>query len=839
MRKAIRMKRIVTLGMLLLVAMTAALAQPADDWYKGKTIKDIRFEGLTVVLSTDLEGIIKDFKGKEFSDELYDSLLARVYGLDYFSEILPEAIPGDASYGTLVVLFRVKERPAVASVTVSGNQGLRTSEILDEATIKPKTIFNESRIRLDEIAIRQLYQRKGYTDIQVGSSFSRRADGSVDISYVVEEGYQNIVERIEFQGAEAFSAAALKGDINLKEKALFQSGEFSEAKLADSISSLELYYKKRGYIDAKVTDVQRTADTSDGRARKLSLSFIIAEGSRYNYGGMSFEGNTLYSSEELGKQVRQRVGAVLNYQRLMEDQSRAADLYYDNGYIFNAFDLVPSRDEERGTISYVLQIREGPQALIERVVFRGNVKTKEPVLRREIPIRDGDIFSKAKIMEGLKNLYNLQYFSALNPEYEQGSVEPYVVLVINVEEQSTADIQFGVSYVPGTDKDKFPLVGLVKWNDRNFMGNGQTLSVGLNISPDSQDITLGFRENWLMDQRWSGGVDFSFKHSALSAATDNDFNGVPDPYATWEDYEAANRSIPSESLMSYDTWTFSLGFSSGYTFKLGFGDLGVGGGYIIGLNNKTYENELSNPFDSDISDNLNTWLPSNTLYARAFLNGLDLWYDPSSGYYASQRLSLTGFFASEQSKYVRSDTKLEGYVTLLDQILFDVLPLKAVLGAHSGFSALLPWFGMSEVQATDAQLLRVDGTFIGRGWNRLYNYPGIGLWENWLEIRVPVVKSVLSFDAFFDAAALLQNGGLLNIKDVIEETGTLDGGTDWSDLGAENFAFSFGMGLRFAIPQFPFRLYFAKSFYAGSDGLNWANSSGAWDFVLSITQPLN
>jgi outer membrane protein insertion porin family len=334
-------------------------------------------------------------------------------------------------------------------------------------------------------------------------------------------------------------------------------------------------------------------------------------------------------------------------------------------------------------------------------------------------------------------------------------------------------------------------------------------------------------------------VDFSFKHAAQSVATDNDFNGVPDPYATWEDYKAAGNSIPGESLMDYDTWTFSLGFSTGYTFKLGFADLGVGGGYIIGLNNKTYENELNNPVDTSISENLNTWLPSNTLYARAFLNGLDLWYDPSGGYYASQRLSLTGFFPSEQSKYIRSDTKLEGYVTLIDSLLFDALPLKAVLGAHSGFSALLPWFGMTDVQATDAQLLRVDGTFIGRGWNRLYNYPGIGLWENWLELRVPVVKNVLSFDAFFDAAALLQqNGGLINIKDYIDKT-TPDGGTDWSDLGAENFAFSFGMGLRFAIPQFPFRLYFAKTFYAGSDGLSWANPSGAWDFVLSITQPLN
>ncbi len=842
MRKATRMRRIAALVTLLTVALAFAAAQPADEWWKGKTIRDIRFDGLSVVLKTDLEVIIKEYKGKPFSDELYDGLLASVYGLDYFSEIVPEALPGDASYSSVVILFRVTERPAVASVSVSGNSGIRSNEILEVVSIKPKTIFNRSRIRLDEIAVRQLYQKKGFIDVVVSSSLDERADGSVDISYIIQEGSKYTVEKIEFNGIGAFSASALKGELKLKEKALFQSGEFSEAKLAESLSALELYYKNRGYIDAAVLDVQRVTSEKSDTSRFLSLIITVSEGIRYTYGGMTFAGNTIYPSEKLASQLRQKQGAVLNYQRLMEDQGRVADVYYDNGYIFNGFELIPSRDEERASISYVLQVSEGPQALIERVVFRGNVKTKEFVLRREIPIADGDIFSKAKIMEGLRNLYNLQYFSALEPQYEMGAREPYVVLVVNVVEQSTADIQFGLSFVPASTKGNFPLVGLVKWNDRNFLGNGQTFSLGTNVSPESQDLTMSFGENWLTGKRWSGSLSFSFEHEKLSAPMDNDFNGVPDPYNSYEEYKAANKTVPDANKMEYHTWEFGVGLSSGYTFKLGFADLTTGGGYQFKLMSKTYDADTQRPYDTSIAQNLNTWLPSNTVYARALLNGLDLWYDPSMGYYASQKLSFSGFLATEQSRYVRSDSKLEGYLKLVDVSLFESFPLKIVLGGHSGFSALMPWFGRDAVEtSTSSEYLRIDGTFVGRGWSgtkSLYGYDGIGLWENWLELRIPVVPGVLSFDSFLDAAALLQkDGGLLNVAGAVTKTSS-SGASGWSGLSAENFAFSFGMGLRFAIPQFPFRLYFAKTFYAGDAGLAWANP-GNWEFVLSITQPIN
>lgn len=842
MRKVIGMKRI--LAMLVLIAAgTLAFAQAAPDWYIGKPIKDIRFEGLLVVPSKDVAPLIKEYKGKPFSEELWMSLLGRVYELDYFQDVQPEAIPADASYSQVIVLFKVKEKPAVASVLVVGNAGLRTQEILDALTIKEKTIFNESRMRLDEIALRRLYQGKGFPDAKISAASAARADGSIAITFTVVEGIQNTVEKLQFEGVKSVSLTTLKGELTLKEKGLFQAGQFNETQLGESLKAIELFYKNRGYIDARVVDVRREAVPAEkGGATRLTLTFVIEEGRRYQFGGMGFEGNTLYTTAQLAALVRHQVGAVLNYQKLMQDQSRVADLYFENGYIFNGFKLLESRDEEEGRISYTLAIEERPQAHIEDVIFRGNTKTQEFVLRRLVSLEPGDVFSKTKVLESLRNLYNTQYFSSIVPEYEQGSQELYVDLIVNVEEQSTASIQFGLTYTPSAKAGSFPIIGLVNWSDINFMGNGQTLALKTNLAVDSQDLTFSFSDEWLFGLRLSGALDFSFKHESLRAAQDSTgvifpygSGAAPDPYDSYAEYLAAGKVIPDEYLMNYDTWTFSLGYSSGYRFNTVAGTLGFVPGVIHELGLKTYDNTMYRPFDSSIAENWNSWLFSNSLYGRVYLNNLDLWYDPSRGYYASQRLGLTGWFPGELNHFIRSDTRVDAFVTLFNLPISDAWAFKAILGGHSKFSTILrqPW--MADVRAADSKLVAIDGTFVGRGWSELGAYYGTALWDNWLELRLPVVPGVFSLDGFASAAFVATGAGLLDLS---SGSAVLSPGTGLADMGLKNFAFSTGVGLRFIILQFPFRIYFAKQFvYDDAAGFKWTDKT--WQFVLSVTTNLD
>ncbi|MBN2874766.1 MAG: outer membrane protein assembly factor BamA [Spirochaetales bacterium] len=840
------MKRIV--AMLVLAATGAlAFAQPAAPWYVGKSIKDIRFQGLVVVETGDLAPIVREYKGKTFSDELWASLLARVYELDYFDDVQPEAVPSDAAFSSVIILFKVKEKPAVVTVSVDGNAGLRTQEILDSLTVKTQTIYNISRIRLDEIALRRLYQSKGFPDVKVSSEGIQRSDGGYDVVFTVVEGIQNIVDSIQFEGVEAVSASTLKGELTLKEKGLFQPGQFTETKLDESRQAVEAYYRKRGYVDAKVVDVRRETRVSEkGDAMGLSLTLVIAEGRRYTFGGLGFDGNKLYPAEELSGLVRSRAGDVLDYEKLMQDQSRVADLYFENGYIFNGFKLGETRNEEAGSISYVMSIEERPQAHIEDVVFRGNTKTKDYVLRRLVPLESGDVFSKTKVLEALRNLYNTQYFSSIVPEYEQGSKDLFVDLVIDVEEQSTASIQFGLTYTPSASAGSFPIIGLVNWSDINFLGNGQTLALKTNLALDSQDLTFSFSDDWLFGKRLSGAVDFSFEHQSLQAAQDSsgvifdydDPTRAPDPYDSYEDYLAAGKIVPDAYQMNYDTWTFSLGYSSGYRFDTKAGTIGFVPGIKHELERKTYDASLYRPYDQSIAQNLDAWLMSNTIYGRAYLNNLDLWYDPSRGYYASQRLGLTGWFGSEINYYVRTDTRADAFVTLFDVPVTEGWAFKGVLGAHSKFSALLnqPW--RDGITASDPSMLAIDGTFVGRGWSSLSSYYGTALWDNWLELRVPTVPGILSVDGFLSGAMLATEDGLLDVPGIEAGTGAYEAGTSVLDLGLDNFAFSVGAGLRFIILQFPFRIYFAKKFvFDDATGFEWTNDD--WQFVLSVTTSLD
>lgn len=796
-----------------------------------------------MVTSKEVDPVIKEFKGKSFTDELWMSLLARVYELDLFEVVEPEAVPSDAAQSAVIILFRIKEKPAVGSILITGNTGIRTQEILDSLTVKESTIFNDSRMRLDEIALRRLFQTKGFPNVKISAESTPQKDGRIAITFTVVEGIQNLVEKIQFEGVESVSLTTLKGELTIKEKGLFQAGQFNENQLEESRQAVELFYRKRGFIDARVVDVRRDSMQSEkDNSTRLTLTFMVEEGLRYMFGGMNFDGNMLYSTEELGALVKLKVGAVLDYERLLQDQSRIADLYFENGYIFNGFKLLENRDEEANTIAYVLQIEEKAQAFIEDIIFKGNTKTQEFVLRRLVTLLPGDVFSKTKVYESLRNLYNTQYFSSIVPEYEQGSKELFVDLIVNVEEQSTASIQFGLTYTPSAS---FPIIGLVNWSDINFLGRGQTLALKTNLAVDSQDLTFSFADEWLLGMRLSGAVDFSFEHKSLQTAQDSstplfdasDPTRVPDPYTTYEDYVNAGKVIPADSLMDYDTWTFSLGYSSGYRFSSSFGTIGFVPGIVHELGLTTYNDQLFRPFDASISANLNTWLFSNTVYGRAYINDLDLWYDPSKGYYASQRLSLTGWFNGEiGDHFIRSDTRLDAFVTLLDFPVLESWSLKAVLGGHTKFSALLkqPWRDALEVSAS--KKLAIDGTFVGRGWSTLALNTGTALWDNWLELRVPVVPGVLSLDGFLSAALVSTETGLLDLS-----TGSaiLDSGKTLADMTLGNFAYSTGVGLRFIILQFPFRVYFAKRFVFDDAAGSFAFTNDEWQFVLSVTTNLD
>jgi len=813
----------------------------SDDWFWNKPIAGFQWEGLHYANRNDLDSLLRGYIGSVFTDAVWTEIQAKLYALDWFDSINPVALPAGDSKDKIIIKFIVVEQPSISSIRIIGNSALRTSELLDAASSKTGAIYSEDTAKADTLAMQKIYLEKGYPDAKISyeTSTSPQDPSRIILTFKVTEGTAVVVRKILFSGNSVFSSQTLKGQVTLKEAALFQKGAFEESKLTESRTAIEDYYASKGYVDAKVIDILRNYSKDPTNQKNyLDITFVITEGKLWTFGGVSFEGNTIFSTSKLAALFTLKKGDPLNMKALQADKQKIDDLYYESGYIFNTIAMTQQRDETAGSIAFKISITERDRAHIGSISFKGNTKTKDYVIAREIPLEVGEVFSKSKIIDGLRNLYNLQYFSSVEPEIHQGSAGDLMDLVFNVEEMSTAQIQFGLTLTGLGQSSSFPVSGFVKWNDTNLGGTGKNLQVNMTLSPDEQSIDTSFGQNWLFNKRISQSLSFTVKHALSQTAQDSiapifSSEDIPDPYTSLgsgtNQWDGLLSSVPNSYLMKYDDYTFSLGYSTGYTFKIPSADIGVAGGVSSGLGMSSYDATKYRPYEREMRDYNGAWVLKNSLFGRVYLNHLDYWYNPAKGYFLSQRLTYTGFLPVERQFYIRSDTKAEAYATLFSIPFTPTYSFAPVVGVHSGVQYLFaqPFTPLTVTK----DWVYLDGTFNVRGWKSLYGAKGTFVWENWLELHLPVVPQVLSIDGFIDAGAMRTENGWLDMT--LDSPSAVAGSLNWN-----NFAFSTGFGARFVIAQFPFRFYLAKRFVFDGSAITWKTAPGSFDFVLSITQPL-
>ena len=242
-----------------------------------------------------------------------------------------------------------------------------------------------------------------------------------------------------------------------------------------------------------------------------------------------------------------------------------------------------------------------------------------------------------------------------------------------------------------------------------------------------------------------------------------------------------------------------------------------------------YDADLYRPFDSVLRSSNNQWTPATSVWSSLALDQRDLFFDPSTGYYAIQRIGYFGLLNIEEEHYTRSDTKAEIFFTLWDMRVTDNWYFKGVLGLHSGVSFIFAHPGKSSPIIQELNMLAVDGMFTGRGWDREWNNRGLALFSNWIELRIPLVPGIISWDFFFDAAGIKESpGDLFNSFFA----------NDYSTPGKDTFfmRFSLGGGIRFSIPQFPIRFSLAKTFKIVDGKVEWQDGpiGPGLRFVLSF-----
>lgn len=796
-------KSIVTFLSILLTFVTCfeLFAQDDSTWFYDKPISKITFEGLVHVNRDEVTSVTNQYLGKDFTDTLYSELISKIYALELFEDIIPEAIPANEEKKSVILKFTVKELPVITDIKFKGNAHIKPSALKEVIGVKELEVLNEQKIPADVRAITEHYLNKGYTNVKVSYELEKEEDGDVVLTFNISEGKAVIVTQINFEGNYIVSEKTLKSKFTQKEKGLFNKGAFLEANEELDRQAILNYYHSRGYIDATVLDIKRSiTENIEENRDEIVLTYVVREGEQYTYGGITISGNTIFSTEQLVECIKLKPGMIFNQPKFNEGLTAIYDTYFESGYTYNSFEDKMHRDTEKHEVSFSLRIVENDRAHIENIIIKGNEKTKDYVILRELPLESGDIFSKSKLTAGLRNLYNLQFFSMVNPQILPGSENNLVDLIINVEEQSTTSLEFGLTFSGVSETNKIPISVFAKWQDSNVAGTGKTLSAQLAVATDQQSVSLGYNDSWFLGLPLSFSLTGSFYHKELTTLQNM---YLPDGLNTTDYY------------MDYTNWTTSVGASVGRRWTPDFAILTLAGGISFNLLNNVYDPEMYTPVDTTISEYNNDWGWTNSVWSSFSIDDRNINYDPSKGWFASQRLSWTGLIpAIEDQFYLRSDTKLEGYVPLVDWAVSEHWSLQLILAGYTGLSFQVP-SANTTIGATNQ--LYIDGMFNGRGWGIESGEKGQAMWSSYVELRWPFVKGMLAADFFFDAVAL---------KDTLQDLG---------NLTLNDFKFSFGPGLRIAMPQFPLRFLLANTFYFKDGQFTWREDNKAdWQFVLSF-----
>jgi len=825
------MKRVANVLLLLLIlsfSCHTVSAQDDDEWFIGKIITDFTFVGLDTVSIGDLRPIVRPYIGEEFTYELFWEIQGKLFALDYFDKIDAEAKAADEQRTSVVIEFRVKERPAVSEIRVTGNKRLGRGTILDKVLVARGDFITEADLNLEMENIRQLYLEKGFPNVEVeGRMEVDEESNEVTVIFEIQEGSETKVKEIYFSGNNFASDGTLKWQMQTKEQSLFVGGNFQENVLQEDITRIEDYYRENGYIDAEVVNIDRRIERDEENNRSfLILTIFIDEGDQYIFDGMTFEGNDIYTDEEIAEQINLEEGSVVNMARIERAYQKIVQLYTDNGYIYNTFELERNKDEEQNLISFHVRIEEFDKAHIENIILQGNDRTKDFVIERELPFEVGDIFSVERIRRGVYNLYNLRYFSAVDVKPVPGSTQGLMDLIINLEEQSWADFRFAISFSGGD----FPLAAQVGWTDRNFLGTGRTIGVDLEGSPVRQGISFRFSDDHLFRRDWGGGVSVSFFHNLVTGVyqdivppifTDED---VPDPYTSVEEYEdaiAEGVEVPLYSRMDYHTLDISAGVNTTYIHRMRLGRIGMNTGLSTTISYLWYDSDIYRPYSETVRDNLYAWDFINTWGNTIYWDSRDIYYNPTQGTYFSQYAGFTGGFLFGARDYIKLRTRAEAFFTLFRIPVTENFDFATILALHSSIAFLTPQIGGS-LEITPADTLFIDGMTIGRGW--AYRNEFKAVWDSSVELRHPLVKQFLWWTWFFDVVGAWR------------EVYSMGG------MSIDDYYFSYGFGLRFTIPGFPIRLYLSRNWKWEDGMVEWEDGDFSigphgFKFVISFTQP--
>lgn len=445
---------------------------------------------------------VKTKVGQPFSRETIQQDVVDVFKMGYFYNIEVEK---ESVSGGVKVIYKITEKPSIAEIKYNGNDEISEDDLKEASGIKPYEILNVNTLRLSVSKLEKLYEDKGYFLAKISYEIEDIEKGeSVRLVYKIKENDKVKVKKITFLGNKYLKDGELKSPMVTKEEGFFSflsgSGAYKQDAFDRDMQVLNYLYFNKGYVQVKIAkpEVYVTADK-----KSIFVTIRIEEGEQFNIGDIDFSGDLLFSKEELAQTIALKSGDIFGYEALQADLNSLQAKYGDLGYAFaNILPRTNIREKDR-LVDINFEIDKGQKVYFGEINVVGNSKTRDKVVRRELKVRETELYNETRKRESLANVKRLGYFEDVAFNTKTPPEKTDILNVdISVKERNTGSIQVGAGY---SSYSGFNFTGDVQQS--NFLGLGQKLGVSINLTNASSIFNFNFTEPYFMDSEWSLGFD--------------------------------------------------------------------------------------------------------------------------------------------------------------------------------------------------------------------------------------------------------------------------------------------------------------------------------------------
>ena len=488
------------LGFFLLTAGLVLLSVAPVRAEQKRVVDDVQITGNRNVDAAAIKMALHHTSG-QVSDQMISDEVKTLYGLDYFDQVAANLVETRA--GHYLLRYDLVEKPLLRKVFIKGNEELDEEELSKVLNPGARRFIDKGKIAALVRSGEALYQKDGYYDAKIESSVVPAGEGQVDVTFSVKEGERVKIREIEVRGIEKIDADDLLAAAQTKRYKwwnswLFGTGRLNREMLDNDKSLMRQYLLDHGYVDGSISD-----PSIERREDGIHLTFEAKEGPEYKFGSISAAGDLLDGSgEKTLEEIKAKTGETFSAASLREDSYKISDRFSDIGYAF--VNVVPDtairRDAAEVDVKYTVQ--KGKPVTVNRIGIKGNTKTYDNVIRRELKVEEQELYSSSKVKRSQELLQRLGYFEEVNISTVPGAQDDKVDLDVNVREASTGQFTAGAGY----SSSDGPIFN-ARVSENNLFGTGRSASVNVDVGTERSNLILSATDRRFNDSYWSLGAD--------------------------------------------------------------------------------------------------------------------------------------------------------------------------------------------------------------------------------------------------------------------------------------------------------------------------------------------